>query len=86
MALMAPQHRDRDIGRAQRRNLLRQVLVIGGRGDEHGVARIRRMDHVLDGLEGGLWPAPVIGVVPRPRIDVPFHASQHPKLPIEVKD
>jgi len=70
---MAAQHRDHDIGCTQGIDLLRQVLVIGGRGDEHGVAGLRHMDHVLDGLEGGLRPAPVIGVVPGPRIDIPFH-------------
>src|SRR5262245_6121998 len=70
---MAAQHRDHDIGGAQGRDLFRQVLVIGGRGDEHGVASFGHMDYMLDRLEGSLCPAPVIGVVSSPRIDVPFH-------------
>src|SRR5262245_65965399 len=70
---MGAQHRDHNIGGAQGRDLFRQVLVIGGRGDEHGVASLGHMDYMLDRLEGSLWPAPVIGVVSSPRIDVPFH-------------
>jgi hypothetical protein len=33
------------------------------------------MDHVLNRLESGLWPASVIGVVASSRIDIPLHGS-----------
>src|SRR6185312_15529923 len=77
VALVAAQYRNHDVGGAQRRDLLRQVLVVGARGDEHGVSGLRRMDHVLNRLEGGLWPASVIGVVASSRIDIPLHGSHN---------
>jgi hypothetical protein len=86
LALMAAQHRDHDIGGTQGRDLLRQVLVIGGRGDEHGVASLCHMDTCWMDLKGVFGPRP--SLASSPDLESTYHSmtSEHPMLPMKVKD
>jgi len=74
--LVTAQHRPDDIGGAQRGDLLRQVRVVGAGRDKDGVAGFHGMHRVPDGLLGAFRPAPVIGVVAGPRIDIPLHGKR----------
>jgi hypothetical protein len=74
---LGPGHDNGDIGRPQERDLLRQRLVVGAGQDQEGVARLGHLRDVLDGLEGGLGPATVIGVAAVLRIDIPVHGHHN---------